>query len=272
MFDNINLGGVLTDSLRAVALTVPKLAVFVLILALGWIAAVVLQKMCVAVLDRTGFDRAVERGGIRQMLARSNYDASDIVAKLVFYSTLLIAAQLAFGIWGPNPVSDLIKAVVAWLPQAAIAIILVVVAAAIARAVRDIVGAALGGLSYGRMLAACASYGVLGLGIIAALNQVGVALSVTLPVLITVLATVGGILVVGAGGGLIRPMQRRWERWLERAEAQPEHISEFGRAYAAGRTDAARTGWPTLDDTVEQPVTSSGHPADNGHTKPHPMP
>jgi hypothetical protein len=261
MFDSINLGGVLTDGLRVIALTVPKLAAFAAILAIGWFAAVAVQKVCVAVLDRTGFDRAVERGGIRQLLARSNYDASDLVAKLCFYAILLIAVQTAFGIWGPNPVSDLIRSVVAWLPKAAIAIVLVVVAAALARAVGDVVGSALGMLSYGRLVARVASSGVLGLGIIAALNQVGVALSVTLPVLITVLATAGGILVVGAGGGLIKPMQQRWERLLERAEH--EHVEDFSRAYAAGRSDTALTGWPSFDDTMEQPVMSSGGPADS---------
>jgi uncharacterized membrane protein len=47
-----------------------------------------------------------------------------------------------------------------------------------------------------------------------------VALTVTMPVLIAVLATVAGILIVGAGGGLIKPAQARWERLLEAAEAE----------------------------------------------------
>ena len=46
---------------------------------------------------------------------------------------------------------------------------------------------------------------------IAALNQVGIATTVTQPVLIAVLATVAGILIVGVGGGLVRPMQQRWD-------------------------------------------------------------
>ena len=60
-----------------------------------------------------------------------------------------------------------------------------------------------------------ASVFILGLGIIAALNQVGIATTVTTPVLIAVLATVAGILIVGVGGGLVRPMQSRWEQYLE---------------------------------------------------------
>jgi hypothetical protein len=56
--------------------------------------------------------------------------------------------------------------------------------------------------------------------VIAALMQIGVATSVLLPVLITVLATAAGVIIVGVGGGLVKPMQHRWERMLNRAETE----------------------------------------------------
>jgi hypothetical protein len=171
-------------------------------------------------------------------LQRTRYDASDILAKLAYYTVLLFTLQLAFGIWGPNPISNLINAVIAWLPQAFVAIVIVIVAAAIANAVRDLVGGALGGLSYGRVLANAAAIFVVALGVIAALNQVGIATTVTTPVLIAFLATVAGILIVGVGGGLVRPMQSRWEGWLERAAAESRAVRE--RAQARGRTDVER--------------------------------
>lgn len=65
---------------------------------------------------------------------------------------------------------------------------------------------------------------------IAALNQVGIGLSVTLPVLIAVLATVGGILVVGVGGGLIGPMRQRWEGWLGQLEEDTRRVRESSGA------------------------------------------
>jgi hypothetical protein len=229
----------MADSLQNVLREVPKALAFLAILVVGWLVARAVRTLVGKILERTGFDRFVERGGIRAALARSRYDASDIVAKLAYYAVLLITLQLAFGIWGPNPVSALITAVVAWLPRAFVAIVIVVVAAAIARAVKDVVGGALGGLSYGRFLAGAASVIILGLGCIAALNQIGVATTVTTPVLIAVLATVGGVIVVGVGGGLVRPMQDRWERWLSRAEDEAPAIAEQARAYDAGKRDAA---------------------------------
>ncbi|WBB50832.1 hypothetical protein O3597_10365 [Verrucosispora sp. WMMA2044] len=232
-----DFGDAVGDTLRSILLFLPKALAFVAILVVGWLLAKAALKLVNRLLERVGFDRAVERGGIRRALARSRYDASDIVARLAYYGILLLTLYLAFGVWGPNPISDLIGGVIAWLPRAFVAIVIVVVAAAIASAVKDIISGALGGLSYGRLLATVASAFILGLGIIAALNQIGVATAVTTPVLIAVLATIGGILVVGVGGGLIRPMQSRWESWLARAEQESRTIAEHARAYSASRRD-----------------------------------
>jgi hypothetical protein len=254
MSDNLALSsvdaqGAFTDMVRTIVLLLPKFLLFVVILVVGWALGRLLLGLVDKLLERIGFDRWVERGGIRRALAQSKYDASDIVARLVYYAILLFTLQLAFGVWGPNPVSDLIRSIVAWLPRAIVAVIIVVVAAAIASWVKDLIGGALGGLSYGRLLANIASYFIIGLGIIAALNQVGVATSVTQPVLIALLATIAGILIVGVGGGLVAPMSRRWETWLERASAESRTIAERARTYSAEQQRsrvASDTpgGWP----------------------------
>ncbi|MFT7836755.1 hypothetical protein Q5530_11445 [Saccharothrix sp. BKS2] len=264
----IDLSQGISDAWRAVATFVPKLVGFLLILLIGFFIAKFLAKAVDKVLERVGFDRVVERGGVKQALARSKYDASDIIAKLVYYAVLLITLQVAFGAWGPNPVSTLLTGIVAWLPRAAVAIIIVVVAAAVARAVKDLVGNALGGLSYGRVLATTASVFVIGLGVIAALNQIGVATTVTMPVLITVLATVGGIAVIGVGGGLVRPMQQRWEQWLSRAEHEVPQARAHAEAYQRGREDVARTA--TTDAPTQQvpaPQTTAGQVRGDGPTR-----
>jgi Conserved TM helix len=235
----LDVGDSVSDGLSTVARFVPKFIAFLIILVIGYIVARFLAKAVDKVLERVGFDRAVERGGVGRALRNSRYDASDLVSKLVYYAILLLTLQMAFGVFGPNPVSDLLSGVVAWLPKAIVAIVIVVVAAAIANAVREIVSAALGGISYGRILANIAAVFILGLGVIAALNQIGVATTVTLPVLITVLATIGGILIVGVGGGLVRPMQDRWTRWLNRMESDAPMVRQHAAAYQRGREDTA---------------------------------
>lgn len=255
-----DIGDAVSDAWREVLLFVPKAVAFVVILVVGWLVARVVLKIVDTVLERVGFDRAVERGGLRRALERTRYDASDILAKLAYYAVLLFTLQFAFGVWGPNPISDLIRGVVAWLPRAFVAIVIVVVAAAIANAVRDLVRGALGGLSYGRVLADLTAVFVIALGVIAALNQVGIATTVTTPVLIAFLATVSGILVVGVGGGLVKPMQARWDRWLDRAAAESRAVRERRRAAAVGRADVERQ----MAEPTERTQAARGSAAPGG--------
>ncbi|MGN9813205.1 mechanosensitive ion channel family protein [Micromonospora sp. BQ11] len=236
----VDIGDAVADMWRSVLLFIPRAIAFIAILVVGWLIARAVLKIVDAALERVNFDRAVERGGIKRALERTKYDASDILAKLAYYTVLLFTLQFAFGVWGPNAISDLISGVVAWLPRAFVAIIIVVVAAAIANAVRDLVTGALGGLAYGKILADLVAVFILALGVIAALNQVGIATSVTTPVLITVLATVAGILIVGVGGGLVKPMQSRWDGWLNRMAEESRAVQEHRRAQAAGRGDTER--------------------------------
>lgn len=236
----VDIGAALTDMWRSVLLFIPKAIAFIAILVIGWLVARFVLKIVDRVLERVGFDRAVERGGVGRALERTRYDASDILARLAYYAVLLFTLQLAFGVWGPNPISDLIASVVGWLPRAFVAIVIVVVAAAIAAAVRDLITGALGGLSYGRLLATLASVFIVALGVIAALNQIGIATTVTTPVLVAVLATISGILIVGVGGGLIKPMQQRWEGWLDRAATESQVIRDKAAAYSAGQQDMRR--------------------------------
>src|SRR4051812_22771757 len=193
-----------------------KVVIFLAIILLGWFVGSWLRRWITKLLQKAGFDRAVERGGLHRILGGNS--ASDLTARLVFLTFMLFVLQLAFGIFGPNPVSALIGDVVAWLPRLFVAVVIVVVAAAVAGWVKDLIREALGGLSYGNAVATAAQIVILVLAVIAALNQIGVATSVTLPLLIAALAAITGVIIVGVGGGLIRPMQHRWERALNRAE------------------------------------------------------
>jgi hypothetical protein len=253
----VDFGQGISNAWSTIATFVPKLLAFLVILFIGWLIAKALAKVVDKLLERVGFDRVVERGGIDRMMSESKYDASDIIAKLVYYAVLLIALQMAFGVFGDNPVSTMLTGIVAFLPKAVVAIIIVVVAGAVARAVRDLVTGALGSLSYGRLMGTIASVFIWGLGIIAALNQMGVATTVTMPVLITVLATLGGIAVVGVGGGLIRPMQQRWEGWLGRAEQELPHAKAAAEAYQRGKEDADRVSASTAQPARTKPKAAA---------------
>ena len=256
----------LTNALSAAVAFIPQLVGFLLILLIGWFVAKAVSKIVGKLLEKVGFDQAVERGGVKKALEKSSFDASDIVAKLVYYTLMLFVLQLAFGVFGPNPISLLISGVIAFLPKLIVAIIIVVVAAAIAAAVKTLVEGTLGGLSYGTILANIASAFILFLGVVAALNQIEVATTVTTPILVAILATVAGVLIVGAGGGLIKPMQTRWESYLTKAEAEAPKVKAQAqnapsvKDQARAAKNKAQGAYDQLDDkqaTPTQPASSA---------------
>ncbi|PZT90345.1 MAG: hypothetical protein DI630_31025, partial [Gordonia sp. (in: high G+C Gram-positive bacteria)] len=70
----------LQDGLAVVIAFVPLALLFLLILIVGLIVAKLISKGLEKLLEKVGFDRLVERGGVKKALAKSNLDASDIVA------------------------------------------------------------------------------------------------------------------------------------------------------------------------------------------------
>jgi hypothetical protein len=243
---------------------VPKLLGFLVILFVGWLIAKAISKAANGVLERVGFDKAVERGGIKKAMAHTKFDASDIVSKVIYYALMLIVLQMAFGVFGPNPVSDLIEGVIAYLPKVLAAILIIVVTAAIAAAVKEIIDAALGGLSYGKTLAYGVSAAIIVIGVFAALDQLQIAPRIVSGLFYALLATIAGSAIIAIGGGGIAPMRRRWEATLERYDQEKARIAAEGTG-AKGRikqrmeerahqAQAAMAGQP-----AQQPMPPQGY-------------
>jgi len=236
----VDYGQGVSDAWSTVATFIPKLLAFLVILLIGWLVAKAVEKILDKVLERVGFDHWVERGGIKRALANSKYDASSILGRIVYYAILLFTLSVAFGVFGPNPISDYLGAVIGYLPRLFAAILILVIAAAIAAAVKGLVENTLGGLSYGRLLANIASAVILVIGVVAALNQLQIATAVVNAVLYAALAAIAGIAIVSIGGGGIRPMQQRWEATLNRYDEEKPRIAEQARRAPSARQQAER--------------------------------
>jgi hypothetical protein len=239
------------DAWSDVASFVPKLFGFLVILVIGYLIAKAIGKVANAALERVGFDRAVERGGVKKALEKSKYDASDLVGKVIFYALFLIVLQMAFGVFGTNPVSDLIEGVIAYLPKVIAAVLIIVVAAAIAAAAKEMIEASLGGLDYGRALAMGASVAILVVGVFAALNQLQIAPDIVNGLFYALLAIVAGSAIIAIGGGGIMPMRERWEKALAKYDEEAPKI----RQQSQGAKDRIAQ---RAQERTQQPRQASG--------------
>lgn len=246
------------SALDAVVNFLPKALAFLVILIVGWIIAKVLRKVITKLLARVGLDRVAERGGLRRFTGK--YTVSELAGTLVYFAVLLLTLQLAFNAFGTNPVSDLLNALVAWLPHLFIAGVIMVVAFAIGNMIFEMISGAMSNMSYGRPMARAAQGLIIAVAAIAALNQIGIATAVTTPILVAALAMIVGVVVVGVGGGMIAPMRSRWERMLGAAEAETGKLS----ASRSDRQEGAQFGQPAYQSQYSQADQSqqAGMPQD----------
>ncbi|MDB6067219.1 MAG: helix repeat-containing protein [Pedosphaera sp.] len=193
---------------------VPNFLLFLVILVVGYFVAKVVARVLDKVLHRLGFDRLVERGGVKRALERTKWTASDVVGVILFWTIFLFVLELAFSVFGPNPISAIITGVIAFLPSIFAAIIIVIVAAALATAAKQILRATLGGLSYGNFVANLVSIAIMVVGIFAALDQVGIAPAIVNGLFYAMLAIIVGSAVISIGVGGIAPMRVVLEKLL----------------------------------------------------------
>ncbi|GAA2144617.1 mechanosensitive ion channel family protein [Glycomyces algeriensis] len=204
------------NMMDSVVAFLPRALAFLAILIVGWIVSKWIGKLVGKLLHKVGLDKVGDKSGLRRFTGK--FELSDLLGKLVYFALLLFTLQLAFGAFGNNPVSTLLNQLVGWLPQLFIALVIVVVAFAIANAVYGLVSGTLEETSYGRTVARICQVAIVFFGAVAAFGQVGIATTVTTPIMWTVLAMVAGVVIVGVGGGLVGPMRERWERMLHSAE------------------------------------------------------
>lgn len=244
-------------SLEQAALILPKIGYFLLILIVGIFVAKLVQKLVTKALQKAGFDKLVERGGIKQALSKSNYDAAAILGKIVYYFIFLGVLAMAFAVFGKdNPISLFIASIVAFLPKLFVAVIALIIAFAIAAAVKDLLSNMLGGLSYGDTLANAVSLFVIALGVFFALGQLEIATLIVGPLFIALLAliVIPPIIAFGIGGidparetirnmqakGKVKAREIKAETSADEPAATPAKSTRQAAATAARRRTSTR--------------------------------
>jgi len=229
----IDIQGGLSDAWARIVVFVPKLLGFLAILIIGYFVAKILAKVVNGLLEKVGFDRWVERGALKQALDKSKFDASDIMATIVFWTVFLLVLQLAFGVFGSNPVSDLLAGLIAYLPRLFVAVLIIVITAAVAKVVTELLGATLGGVSGGEWIARGAGIAVMVVGVFAALNQLQIAPAIVNGLFYAILAIIVGSAIVAVGGGGIQTMRRYWEQASSSVEEKGGEVKQKADPNAA---------------------------------------
>jgi len=232
----IDVEGGFNDAVQEGIALLPKLGYFLLILIVGIILAKLVEKILTKVLQKVGFDRLVERGGVKKALSTSKYDAASILARIVYYFIFLLVLSAAFGVFGAdNPVSAFLAEIISFLPKLFVAILIVVIAAAVAAAVKELVISTLGGLSYGSALANAVSLFILAIGVFAALDQLEIAPLIVTGIFYAMVALVVVPLIIAFGVGGIEPAREAIRNAQAKGKQKVQEVRD--EATSDGDTD-----------------------------------
>ena len=158
---------------------IPKVIGFLVILIIGWIVASALASAVGALLRAVRFNDLAQRSGfsgfVEQMGVRG--DAATMVANLAKWFVRLIVLVVAFDALGLPAVSQVLQALLLWLPNLVVALVILVIAGVAANALHNLVrgATAQAGLGNPDLLANVARFAIMGFAIIVAVNQIGIA-------------------------------------------------------------------------------------------------
>lgn len=193
-------------SLEQIGVFLPRLAVALVVLLIGWLFAKAARFAIVRVLRAVNFNVLTERAGIDGMLRQGGvpHDTVQIFGLLLYWLVILAALIVAFNSLGLSYVTDLLARIAMFVPQLMVALLIFALGAYFAR----FVGRAVASLSRGmggqdaELLGRLARYAILAFVTLIALDQVNVGGDIIRQTFLIILAGVvfGLALAFGLGG------------------------------------------------------------------------
>jgi hypothetical protein len=243
-----------TEALQNFLGFLPALVGAILVLVLGWIISGFLATLLERGLKAVGFEHAANSTGINDFIARGGggWTASKVVAEIVKWFIRLVAIQAAAQILGMERISEIINAILLWLPNLVVALAIVVIGALIARFVAGVVRASTSEMGMGNpdLLAGVARYAIIAFAVVAAVDQLGIAETVvnTLFVMIIGALALAFALAFGLGGQQVA--QQITLGWYARGQDASQRIAQYAERKQADAARVRAAGEPATGATA----------------------
>jgi small-conductance mechanosensitive channel len=203
---------------------IPQLIGAIIILIVGYVVARVLQTVFARVLQAIGFDRWMERGGIKQFFdrAQTRETPATVLGTLVFWFVFIIAITMAADALGIQQVSAVLAQLIAYIPSIIAAILILVLAALLANFLSGIVRGATGS----DLLANIARYAIIIYAGFAAITELGIAVQLTAPTFLIILGAVALAAAIAFGFGAQGVARDIVEKAYERRDEAKQTIQQ----------------------------------------------
>lgn len=204
LFSAVEVGDSLQRGLDNLIGFLPNLIGFLIILAIGYVIARVVKSLVTKLLEKVGTDRALHTGSTGEYVNRVAPDLkpSSVIGTITFWFLFLGALAIAVAQLGIDSLDNFVAAIVAYLPNVIVAVLILVVAIALAGFVGTALERTMGDTPTGKVVRSVAPVLIMAIGTFMVLDQLQIAPQI---VTITYAALLGGIflamaLAFGLGG------------------------------------------------------------------------
>jgi len=204
-----NWGEVFTNSLQGiwygVASFVPTLLIAIIIFAIGWVLAVLVEKIIESIFKSLQVDTALKSAGLDDVMKRTGHPLNSgvFVGALVKWFIIVVFLIASFDVLGLTQVNAFLKDVVlSYLPQVIVAVLVLMVAVVIGEAMQKIVAASARAahVKSAHLLGVLTRWAIWIFALLTALYQLGIAPGLIQTVVMGIIA--GGALAFGLAFGL----------------------------------------------------------------------
>jgi len=208
----------LSAALNLLFAAVPRVLGFLIILGIGWLVAAAVERLLVAVLRAVRFDGFAERAGLEGMIRTIKRPPSAILGLITKWFVRLIALVAAFDALGVPAVTQVLQQLLLWLPNLAVALVVLVIGGIAANSLGNLVrsAAARGRRDNADTLGLAAKWAVWSFAILVAINQIGIASTLVTALFVAVVGAAALALGLSFGlggrdtaGAIVRDMYQR---------------------------------------------------------------
>lgn len=243
----------LEEGIYQIVAIVPQLLAALGILLAGFAIAKMVERGTDAALRRVGFNRWMSEGGVTEALQRAgtSLEPSIVLAKLTFWTVMVLVILLSANALGLAVVSSLFAELLAYIPNVIAAVIVLVLGIVLGEFIKELVLASAGGVAGGPTLARAAKAAVIVLAIFMGLEQIGIAQDIVLVAFIAVFgaASLAAGIAFGLGGREVAgEIAREWyerTKRMERRHAVQLRKQQRGEEGKRAKGECAPEGAPS---------------------------
>ncbi len=203
-----NWGDFFTNSLLSVGYGVasflPSLLIAIIIFAIGWVLAALVEHLVESLFKALKVDAALKSAGMEDVVKRAGYSLNSgaFLGGICRWFIIIVFLMASFEILGLDQVNVFLNQVVNYLPQVIVGVLIIIVTAVIARAMQKVVvaSARASHLHVAELGGRVTKWTIWIFGVLAALYTLGVAAALIQTIVMAILA--GGALAFGLAFGL----------------------------------------------------------------------